>query len=158
MKCDTPSDLRFYHFNLTSMIRSSASKGAFKRQREPRRGLLASFAIALGAALCSPSFANAPMQKIVKITDKQQAINYAKAVLNKTQYKCLLHLYAKESAWDRTAYNKQGDAYGIPQLQNSIIKNMTSIMQVSYGLKYINHRYHGDTCIAYKHWLQHGWH
>ena len=156
MKRDTPSDLRFYHFNLTSMLRFRLAKAASGRQREPRRGWLASFAIAIGAALCTPAYAYAPMQKIV-INDKIQAIQYAKGLLNKSQYQCLLHLYAKESAWDRTAYNKSG-AYGIPQLKNSMIAPMTGAMQVMYGIKYINHRYHGDTCLALQHWKSHGWH
>jgi hypothetical protein len=141
---------------LTRLVRSSTSEGAFKRQREPRRGWLASFAIAIGAALCTPAYAYAPMQKIV-INDKVQAIQYAKGLLTKSQYQCLLHLYSKESAWDRTAYNKSG-AYGIPQLKNSMIKNMSGTMQTMYGIKYINHRYHGDTCKALQHWKIYGWH
>ena len=153
---DTPSDLRFYHFDLTRLVRSSTSEGACKRQREPRRGWLASFAIAIGAALCTPAYAYAPMQKIV-INDKIQAIAYAKNLLSKSQYQCLLHLYSKESAWDRTAYNKSG-AYGIPQLKNSMIAPMSGTMQVMYGIKYIQHRYHGDTCKALAHWKIYGWH
>ena len=143
---------------LTRMVRLAQSKGAYKRQREPRRGWLASFALAIGASLCSPAWAHAPVQhKQIFINDKKAAIQYAKGLLNKTQFECLLHLYAKESAWRRTAYNKSG-AYGIPQLKNSMIANMSGSMQVMYGIKYINHRYNGNTCNAYKHWQRYGWH
>lgn len=155
MKRDTPSDLHIYMKHLTRLVRLAQSEGAFKRQREPRRGLLASFALAIGTSLCTPAVASAPMQKIV-INDKKEAINYAKGLLNKTQFQCLLHLYAKESAWDRTAYNKSG-AYGIPQLKNSMIAPMSGAMQTMYGIKYINHRY-GNACNAYAHWKRYGWH
>lgn len=144
--------------DLTRMVRSSLSEGALKRQREPRRVWLASFAIAIGAALCSPAYAHAPMvRSAIKINDKIEAKNYAKGLLSKSQYQCLNALYSKESAWNRSAYNKSG-AYGIPQLKNDMIKNMSGVMQVMYGIKYINHRYNGNTCNAYNHWKIHGWH
>ena len=143
--------------NLTAMIRSSACEAAFKRQREPRRGVLASFALAIGTSLCSPANAYAPMAHEHIKTDKQITIAYYKTKLDKTHFNCLLKLYSKESAWDRTAYNKSG-AYGIPQLKNSMIANMSGIQQVHYGIKYINHRYHGDACLALQHWKRYGWH
>ena len=55
--------------NLTRLVRFRLAKAASGRQREPRRGWLASFALAFGAALCSPTWAHAPLQKIV-INDK----------------------------------------------------------------------------------------
>ena len=142
--------------NLTSLVRLAQSEGGLNRQREPRRGWLASFALAIGASLCSPAWAHAPMQKIV-INDKIQAIQYAQGVLSKSQFQCLRYLYAKESAWDRTAYNKSG-AYGIPQLKNKMIVSMSGSMQVMYGIKYINHRYNGNACAALQHWRVYGWH
>ena len=156
MKHDTPSDLHFYLKHLTRMIRLRLAKALSERQREPLRGLLASFAIALGAALCSPANAHAPVDYI-HINDKVQAMNYAKGALTKSQYSCLHNLYLQESHWNRKAYNPSG-AYGIPQLKNSMIAPMSGAMQVMYGIKYINHRYHGDTCAAYKHWQVYGWH
>ena len=144
--------------NLTSMIRSSKANALLKRKREPRRVVLASFAIAIGAALCSPANAHAPMARsAIKINDKIEAKRYAKNLLSKSQYSCLNALYSKESAWNKDAYNKSG-AYGIPQLKNDMIKNMSGSMQVMYGIKYINHRYNGNPCIAYSHWIKYGWH
>jgi hypothetical protein len=156
MKNDTPSDLHFCLKHLTRLVRFSKGKGALKRQREPLRGLLASFALAIGAGLCSPANAHAPVSYI-HVNDKIQAMNYAKGILSKSQYLCLRDLYTKESNWRRTAYNKSG-AYGIPQLKNKMIKNMSGSMQTMYGIKYINARYQGDTCLAYKHWKRYGWH
>lgn len=154
---DTPSDLRFCLRWLTDAVRLAQQRRRLKAPTRPRKGKAASFALAIGAGLFSPAYANAPItDKYIHITDKQQAINYAKGVLDKYQFECLLHLYAKESAWDRTAYNKSG-AYGIPQLKNAMIKDMTGSMQTMYGIKYIHHRY-GSACAAYKHWKQHGWH
>ena len=153
---DTLSDLHFYLKHLTRLVRFSKGKGAFKRQREPLRGLLASFALAIGAGLCSPAYAHAPMQEI-HINDKINAINYAKGILSKSQFDCLNRLYIQESHWNRKAYNVSG-AYGIPQLKNSMIRDMSGSMQVMYGIKYVNARYQGDTCKAYKHWVVYGWH
>jgi len=139
------------------MVRLAQSERALKRERKPRRGVLASFAIAIGAGLFSPAHAHAPVaHRAIFINDKQTAINYAKGLLDKYQFQCLLHLYNEESNWRRTAYNKSG-AYGIPQLKNSMIANMSGSMQVMYGIKYINHRYN-TPCNAYKHWQRYGWH
>lgn len=155
---DTPSDLRLYFRYLTRMVRLAQQRRRLKAPTRPRKGKAASFALAIGAGLFSPAYANAPMiDKQIHINDKKAAINYAKGLLDKSQFECLLHLYAKESAWKRTAYNKSG-AYGIPQLKNSMIADMSGSMQVMYGIKYINHRYNGNTCNAYKHWQRYGWH
>lgn len=154
---DTLSDLRFYILDLTRMVRLAQQRRRLKAPTRPRKGKAASFAIAIGAGLFSPAYANAPIiDKHIHISDKVQAINYAKSVLNKTQFECLLHLYAKESAWDRTAYNPSG-AYGIPQLKNSMIRNMSGVQQTKYGIKYNYHRY-GSMCGALQHWKTHGWH
>lgn len=156
--CDTPSDLRLWFSICIGMLPFSKSEAALRRQRKPRRGWLASFALAMGAALCSPAYAHAPMvRSAIHINDKIEAKNYAKNLLSKTQFQCLNALYAKESAWNKDAYNKSG-AYGIPQLKNDMIADMSGAMQVMYGIKYINHRYGGNTCKAYNHWKIYGWH
>jgi hypothetical protein len=74
---------------------------------------------------------------------------------------CLVKLYGKESAFNSKAIgNLQGkiQTYGIPQLKNPIIKDKSPIDQVRYGIKYIDHRYQGDTCKAWSHWIKRGWH
>ena len=138
----------------------SAKRMRLKAQTRALKGLLASFALAIGAGLFSPAYAYAPTHsRSIFINDKVQALSYAKGLLSKSQFECLRYLYAKESGWQRTAYNKSG-AYGIPQLKNSMIANMSGSMQVMYGIKYINHHrlYKGDTCKALQHWRTYGWH
>ena len=74
---------------------------------------------------------------------------------------CLIKLYGKESAFKTDAIgNLSGtkQVYGIPQLKNPIIKDLSAIEQINYGMKYIDHRYDGLPCKAWEHWLEKGWH
>ena len=74
---------------------------------------------------------------------------------------CLIKLYGKESAFKTDAIgNLSGtkQVYGIPQLKNPIIKDLSANKQIDYGMKYIDHRYDGLPCKAYTHWLKKGWH
>ena len=74
---------------------------------------------------------------------------------------CLIKLYGKESAFKTDAIgNLSGtkQVYGIPQLKNPIIKDLSANSQIDYGMKYIDHRYDGMPCKAYAHWLKKGWH
>ncbi len=76
---------------------------------------------------------------------------------------CLIRLYGKESAFNRAAIGNldsptKSYVYGIPQLKNPIIKDLSAIEQINYGMKYIAHRYDGLPCKAWKHWEDKGWH
>ena len=74
---------------------------------------------------------------------------------------CLIKLYGKESAFNRKAIGNLDGAkqvYGIPQLKNPIIQHLSAIKQIDYGMKYIEHRYNGLPCKAWKHWQKKGWH
>ena len=74
---------------------------------------------------------------------------------------CLIKLYGKESAFNPLAVgNLSGTiyTYGIPQLKNPIIKDLSANSQIDYGIKYIDHRYDGLPCRAWAHWLKKGWH
>jgi hypothetical protein len=74
---------------------------------------------------------------------------------------CLIKLYGKESAFNPRAIGNLSGAkqvYGIPQLKNPIIKDLSPIKQIDYGMKYIAHRYDGKPCNAWAHWLKKGWH
>lgn len=82
-------------------------------------------------------------------------------MLDKREANCLIKLYSKESAFKQNAVgNLSGKyhTYGIPQLKNAMIGNLTANKQIDYGIKYIEHRYNGDTCKAYAHFLKKGWH
>jgi hypothetical protein len=89
--------------------------------------------------------------------------DYIRSLLSKDESRCLIKLYGKESAFNTKAIGNLSSpsksyVYGIPQLKNPLIKDMNAYNQIDYGIKYIEHRYHGDTCAAYEHWVKKGWH
>lgn len=89
--------------------------------------------------------------------------DYIKSLLNYEQARCLIKLYGKESAFNTKAIGNLSSpsksyVYGIPQLKNPLIKDMSAYNQIDYGIKYIKHRYQGDSCKAWKHWQEKGWH
>jgi len=113
-------------------------------------------AIVIGISLFLPmSHASSGSIEAIKPKD------YIRLTLDKREAVCLIRLYGKESAFNPYAIgNLSGKyhTYGIPQLKNALIADKTAIEQVRYGLKYIDHRYDGDTCKAWNHWLRKGWH
>ena len=113
-------------------------------------------AAVIGISLCLP-MSHATSGSIDAIQPK----DYIRLVLPKQEAMCLIRLYGKESAFNQYAIgNLSGKyhTYGIPQLKNALIADKTAIEQIHYGLKYIDHRYDGDTCKAWSHWLRKGWH
>lgn len=132
-------------------------------RREPIRGsertasrIVRSVALAIGISL-SIGVAPADGGSIDAIKPK----DYIRLTMDKKEAKCLISLYGKESAFNHLAIgNLKGKlhTYGIPQLKNPIIYDKSPVQQIQYGIKYINHRYQGDTCKAWKHWQRKGWH
>jgi hypothetical protein len=94
-----------------------------------------------------------PMQLDKPLTPRQYA---AILVDDKKQMKCLGLLYGKESAWNHLAQN--GSHYGIPQGRSIYLKTATIEQQIRWGLKYIHNRYDYDTCKAWQHFNDKGWH
>jgi hypothetical protein len=90
----------------------------------------------------------------IRMTPKQYAY-YSLGDIE--QYKCLVTLYGKESAWNYKAYNKSSGTVGIPQGKSVWLLTATPIQQVEWGLRYIKHR-HGTPCRALNHWKQFNWH
>jgi hypothetical protein len=90
------------------------------------------------------------------ITYKEYA--YYALGYDKREYKCLLTLYGKESAWNPNARN--GSHYGIPQGRSIYLSKVDGYKQIQWGLKYIQHHriYKGDVCRALDHWKAKGWH
>lgn len=72
-------------------------------------------------------------------------------VIDFKEFKCLEKLWTKESNWRVDAYNKSGQAFGIPQLKNKKLKNMDGLTQIQWGLRYIEHR-HQTPCKAWAYW------
>ena len=73
---------------------------------------------------------------------------------NDKQYRCVVTLWRLESQWNHKAANKRSSARGIPQLLK--MTETDPYKQIDLGLKYINHRYHGDGCKALAYHMKHG--
>jgi hypothetical protein len=139
-------------FDRHGTLRARAHQGL----RASRLRLTRSVALAIGISLCLP-MSHASSGSIEAIEPK----HYIRLVLDKREAVCLIKLYGKESAFNPYAIgNLSGKyhTYGIPQMKNALIYDKSPIEQVRYGLKYIDHRYNGDTCKAWTHWLRVGWH
>lgn len=119
------------------------------------RGVARSVAFVIGISL------SIPMQAVdAGVNHAFSSKDYIRSLLPKEEALCLIKLYGKESAFNRLAIgNLEGktQTYGIPQLKNPIIKDMSAYNQIDYGMKYIEHRY-GSPCVAYAHWVKKGWH
>jgi hypothetical protein len=131
----------------------SPSRAHRKRLKRAACGV----AIALVGALCLAS--EASTGSIDAIDPKR----YVRLALDKREALCLSRLIGKESAWNHKAIGNLNSpsksyVYGLLQLKNPIVKDKTPIEQIHFGLKYIDHRYQGDTCKAWEHWKVKGWH
>ena len=139
-------------FDTSGTLQARAHQGLTPSRLSVARGVAA----AIGIALFIP-MAHASSGSIEAIQPK----DYIRLVLPKQEAICLIRLYGKESAFNPYAIgNLDGKyhTYGIPQLKNALIADKSAIEQIHYGLKYIDHRYNGDTCKAWSHWLRKGWH
>ena len=136
------------------LFRKSPSRAHRERFKRVARGV----AIALVGALCLP-MSEASSGSIDAIHPK----DYVRLALDKREARCLSKLIGKESAWNHKAIGNLNSpnkeyVYGLLQLKNPIVKDKSPIEQIHFGLKYIDHRYQGDTCKAWKHWKDKGWH
>lgn len=131
---------------LTGLEQTNCSARTVKR-------VVRAVAIVMGISLFLPMASAVP----ATIDPKQSAKEFAKSMISsKKQYVCLARLYGKESAWNYRARN--GSHYGIPQGRSKYLKTATAQQQVIWGLNYINHRYEGKPCNAWKHWQKENWH
>ena len=131
------------------------SARALKGLRASLKGVACLVAIVIGISL---SIGASPLED--GVVDALHPKDYIRTLLPKDEALCLIKLYGKESAFNRLAIgniNGSEQTYGIPQLKNPLIAHLSSIEQVNYGIKYINHRY-TDSCDAYQHWIDKGWH
>ena len=133
-------------------LQARAHQGLTPSRLSVARGVAA----AIGISLFIP-MAHASSGSIDAIKPK----DFIRMSMDQREAICLIKLYGKESAFNPYAIgNLSGKyhTYGIPQLKNALIYDKSPIEQVRYGLKYIDHRYDGDTCKAWNHWLRKGWH
>jgi hypothetical protein len=74
---------------------------------------------------------------------------------NLSEYRALLKLWGKESAWNHWADNPESTAYGIAQVLNTK-PGTPAPLQIERGLEYIQHRYERPS-IAWAHWRNNNW-
>jgi hypothetical protein len=74
---------------------------------------------------------------------------------NLSEYRALLKLWGKESAWNHWADNPESTAYGIAQVLNTK-PGTPAPLQIERGLEYIQHRYERPS-IAWAHWRANNW-
>ena len=152
------SDLRFYQQSPGTWLTRTVLSGLepFRGSERAASRIARSVALAIGISLCLP-MGHADGGSIDAIEPKQ----FIRLSMDKKEASCLIRLYGKESAFNPYAIgNLKGKyhTYGIPQIKNPIIYDKTPIEQIKYGIKYIDHRYDGNACNAWSHWLRKGWH
>ena len=81
---------------------------------------------------------------------------YAYNQMSWKQFECYNWLIIKESSWNAKAVN--GSHYGLGQMRSKWYKDLTPKQQIKAHLRYIKHRYSGDTCKALHHLEIKGWH
>jgi hypothetical protein len=87
----------------------------------------------------------------------------AKYGWGKAQYRCLLPMWGKESAWNEKAHNSGSGAHGIPQsMPGSKMAaygpdwRTNPVVQIKWGMNYIKSAY-GSPCRAWSFWRSHHW-
>jgi len=147
------------HTALTSTFRNGfdidgtlTAQSLSKAHREPLRGVARGVLVAIGIALCIMPDAGGS-KPVQYISYKEYAL-YALGN-NVKEYKCLVSLYGKESAFNPLARN--GSHYGIPQGRSVYLSTLNGYEQIQWGLDYIGHRY-GEPCVAWDHFKRKGWH
>lgn len=123
------------------------------------RALVLTAAIAVaGAGTATAAQAESAPARNKAIAEKM----VAKRGWSHAQYRCLVHLWARESGWSHTAGGSAGP-YGIPQALPG--RKMASAgrdwrtnprTQIAWGLSYIKQRY-GSPCGAWAHFRAYRW-
>jgi len=146
---ESPKIMRDNRHRLTVSVRSRDSGRA--ATRIARTGV-----IVLSAHLClAVSTPNSMALDTQSSKDNFKLYLHTRVIKDK-QYQCAYQLYMKESKFDSRA--KNGSHYGIPQMRNEKLLNLDGYRQIDWGIRYVKHRYKGDYCLAYKHYLNKGWH
>jgi hypothetical protein len=134
---------------------------------EPNRGsertasrIVRSVAFVIGITLFAPmAHANTGSIESFKYNPRK----YINATMPKHEAKCIRLLISKESAWNHKAVGNLSSptksyVYGLLQIKNPIAKHMNPMQQIQLHMRYLEHRYSGSACKAWKHWQDKGWH
>ena len=81
---------------------------------------------------------------------------YAYNKLTWEQFQCYNWLIFKESSWNPKA--KNGSHHGLGQMRSTWYATLNPYKQIDAHLRYIKHRYNGDSCKALAHLERKGWH
>ena len=149
---NTREIMRNYCYRLTWLLRSVLSTRAAKAGSSRRATLTG--VLLLSGALTSNAYA-------VELKDINNYKLYAHSrVIDFKQFICLERAWTIESNWNpRAIGNREGKlkVYGIPQIKNIKVRSLDPYSQIDWGLRYIKHRYSGDTCLMLKHLRKHNW-
>ena len=146
-------------FRLDNTATLPASRGAEAALRRAFRAdlchrLLAITALAITFNLNAITYSNAYNLNAKQIDWVLVAYNHLGADLYESQ--CYVELIMRESSFNPRARN--GSHYGLAQMRNVKVKNLSPRNQVRLHLRYIDHRYDGSACAALKHLIKRGWH
>ena len=136
-----------------------ASRGSEKPYAERLGGglchrLLAISALAITINLNAITYSNAYNLSAKQIDWVLVAYNHLGGDLYESQ--CYVELIMRESSFNPRARN--GSHYGLAQMRNVEVKDLSPRNQVRWHMKYIDHRYDGSPCAALKHLIKRGWH
>ena len=123
------------------------------RRRAFRGGLCLSLMLGLVFNPISISNSNALFLTSTQETYVMMAMDHLKTV---DEGACWVRLIWVESRFNPSARN--GSHYGLAQMRNKKIMGMEVSEQIEWHMRYLNHRYDGSACKAYRHFKRKGWH
>ena len=130
-----------------------------------RRGPKAARRQSLRGGLCLSLVVGLVLNPILVTTSnayplKRQQQDWALVAMNHLndlqEAQCWVALIWAESRFDPKA--KNGSHYGLAQMRNVKVRNLTPRAQVRWHLRYLDHRYNGSACKALNHLHKEGWH
>jgi hypothetical protein len=141
-------------------------------QHKRYAAIMSTFLLAIASLIGIPLKSTVKqLHDVVDPTCEQPSPNYWTPYMSKTyargymaieyptwgraEWRALLKLWGKESAWDHNADNPNSTAYGVAQVLKTK-PGTPAPLQIEKGLEYISHRY-GKPSIAWSHWRKHGW-
>ena len=136
-----------------------AMQGAEAALRRVFRGGFCLRLITLAIAVISVNLISFTNLNAYPLTAKQIdwvliAYNHFDANLEESQ--CYVELIWRESRFNPRARN--GSHYGLAQMRNVKVKDLSPRNQIRWHLRYLDHRYSGSACIALAHLKREGFH
>lgn len=136
-----------------------AMQGAEAALRRVSRGGFCLRLITLAIAVISFNLISITNSNAYPLTAKQidwvlVAYNHFNANLEESQ--CYVELIWRESRFDPRARN--GSHYGLAQMRNVKVKDLSPRNQIRWHLRYLDHRYSGSACRALAHLKREGFH